>query len=244
MRYNLPEFGLEVRSEYAAKPTKFRSKYLLDWLTSYQRVETAVDYGCGRLRYSIPLTAVADKVIAVDSVVQLERMQIIDGGHTNVRQYASEKPSIRVFDIERFATSTIMADLVICINVLSAIPFETDRLAAVSRVARHLRPDGRCLFVVQHRNSDFNRVLRSGAAREYRDGYIIEYKKRASFYGLLNRDYIGKLMGSSGLSVESAFIRGQSTYVLGRSHTPRRGGSIARGAVVTGVNGARTEVQA
>jgi predicted TPR repeat methyltransferase len=216
MRYRLRELGLEVRSEHAAKPTAARSQFLLNWIARRSRVRLAVDYGCGRLRYSLPLCSIAKKVIAVDSREQLEKLQTVNGIRTTVLDFVRQNRKIRVLDVEDFTASEFSADLVICINVLSAIPHEVERHRVASRVASHLNSSGLCLFSVQHQNSDFNRVRRTGHARPYKDGYIIDMGKWVSFYGLLTREYIAHLVRRAGLQVESAFINGQSTYVIAR----------------------------
>jgi hypothetical protein len=222
MRYKLDDLTLEVRSENAAKPTGFRSRFVLDWLTKFGKVGLAVDYGCGRLRYSLPLCSVADRVIAVDSREQLDRFQTINGVRTTIRRYLQRRRKLTALEISDFEKSKCRADLIICINVLSAIPNEEDRVAVVSNVARHLRRSGKCLFAVQHRNSDFNRVRRIGRAKAYKDGYLIDMGGWSSFYGLLNRQYIVKLLEQVGLVTDSAFIEGQSTYVVARHGVKKR----------------------
>jgi hypothetical protein len=216
MRYRLRELGVEVRSENAAKPTGFRSKFVLNWIARHARVGLAVDYGCGRLRYSLPLCSIADKVIAVDSAEQLEKLQKVNGVRTTIQDFVRRKRKIKAINVEEFEAAEFTADLIICINVLSAIPHKVERRRVASRVASHLNSTGVCLISVQHQNSDFNRVQRIGRARAYKDGYIIDMGKWVSFYGLLNRDYIANVLTGAGLDVESAFINGQSSYVIAR----------------------------
>jgi hypothetical protein len=220
MRYRLRELGLEVRSEYAAKPTGATSGFLLNWIANQSRVPLAIDYGCGRLRYSIPLCSIADRVMCVDSKEQLEKVQIINGTRTTIVEYAKSAAQLHAMNIAEFDGARFKAKLIICINVLSAIPHKSERCRAIQRIASSLASTGICLFSVQHRNSDFDRVQSNGRARPYKDGYVINIGRRASFYGLLDREYISKMVVAAGLKLHAAFINGQSTYVIaGQQHS-------------------------
>jgi len=208
--------GHEIRSENAAKPIAQASAYLVGWLKSNVRCKTALDYGCGKLRYAVHLARRVERLTCVDSQVQLSRQQKVAEATTTVRDYAQGHLSARVLNIEQFAGDRTLYDFVLCANVLSAIPRARVRSKALRRLKRCVRPGGRALFVAQFRNTYFRDVLASGRAEEYLDGFLLNTSKHSSYYGLLDPPRLVSLLKRHGYEVAAAWTRGESAYVLTR----------------------------
>jgi hypothetical protein len=89
MRYIVK--GIEVRSENVAKSIKEVSRPLVEWLKNRDMTDTALDYGCGKLRYTKFVAMKSLHLGIVDSKLQLDRSQQINGLVTTVRRYAESK---------------------------------------------------------------------------------------------------------------------------------------------------------
>jgi hypothetical protein len=76
MRYRVR--GCELRSENAAKPASQPSRAVLGWIAGLPAGLVILDYGCGKLRYAGPLAKRARAVMAVDSHVQVSRLQKLE----------------------------------------------------------------------------------------------------------------------------------------------------------------------
>jgi 2-polyprenyl-3-methyl-5-hydroxy-6-metoxy-1,4-benzoquinol methylase len=217
MRYKA--LGLTIRSENAAKPVSQISKRVVAWLRCNVKCEQALDYGCGRLRYAPALLKIARCVTFVDSAAQLNRDQLLFGKRTTVRSIVQRRwKRATVLDLEQFAQERKFYDFVLCANVLSAIPNRSVRSDVVRILSSRLTPKGRCLFVTQHRNSDFSRMSNLPTARKYLDGWILRSNRGASYYGILDRVKLLSLVRRHGHRVVDAWISGESTFVLTCRH--------------------------
>ena len=214
MRYRIK--GIEIRSENAAKPAADAAAPLVEWLLSRDKTPSALDYGCGKLRYTHQLAQRSKHIGIVDSEIQLTRTQRIDGVYTSVEEYAKKTwPSCTIQHLKDFwKKSGRCYHLVLCANVLSAIPCPKTRAKSLRAIHAALEHEGHVLFINQHTNSYFTEVRRRSSTRSHLDGWIAESGTGASYYGILNKDSVGKLASRFGFSVEEAWINGQSNYVL------------------------------
>ena len=213
MRYRVK--GLEIRSENAAKPMAQASRPLTRWLMEMEPVHSALDFGCGKLRYSRYIAKRSKEITLVDSQIQLDRIQRIGGRLTTVRTYAERNwPGCRVFTAEAFGSDTQRYDFILCANVLSAIPDRSMQSNALLRMGAALRQKGCCLFVTQFRNSYFKALLNSPKAMSHLDGWIIRTGRGNFYYGMLDKSRLIGLVVANGLSVKDAWVDGQSAYVL------------------------------
>ncbi len=214
MRYAI--LGTEIRSENAAKTMGEASQALTKWLLSRPRVSRALDYGCGKLRYTPYLARRCLALGLVDSHVQLERSQVINGRLTTVSHYARRRwPRCRVYAVERFwAGVRERYDFVLCANVLSAIPSRRVRARCLRTVQACLRPGGECLVVNQHANSYFREARRRPGAVAHLDGWILPSLRGACYHGILGRDKSIRILRSLGFMVLDAWVENQSTFVL------------------------------
>ena len=214
MRYNIK--GTEIRSENAAKPASDAAAYLVDWLYHRERTRCALDYGCGKLRYTHHLARRIKHIGIVDSDVQLTRIQQIDGQQTSVAEYAKGHfASLTLQSLPNFWRKPARRfEFILCANVLSAIPSITVRAKSLRAIRVCLEPGGRILFVNQHTNSYFTEVRNRPTTRPHLDGWIAKSKAGASYYGILSKDLVITLLVRFGFRVEEAWVEGQSNYVL------------------------------
>ena len=214
MRYTIK--GTEIRSENAAKPATDAAASLVKWLCDRERTPSALDYGCGKLRYTGHLAQRSRHIGIVDSEVQLTRTQRIHGEYTSIKEYAKKTwPSCTIQHLKDFwRQSSRHYQFVLCANVLSAIPCPKTRARSLRAICAALAQKGHVLFVNQHTNSYFTEVRNRPSSRPHLDGWIAESKAGACYYGILNKDSIVKLVSRFGLSVEEAWIDGQSNFVL------------------------------
>jgi 2-polyprenyl-3-methyl-5-hydroxy-6-metoxy-1,4-benzoquinol methylase len=210
MRYRAK--GVEIRSENAAKPRAQRSRYLESQLRSVGPYASALDYGCGKLRYFPTLRAICRNLTIVDSSVQLNRIQTIGGRLTTIREYVTRWPSVTALDVDEFARDTSMFDFALCSNVLSAIPSYKTRLLVVAKLAKRLHPGGHALFVVQYTNSHFTALRSNPQACKYLDGYLVSSRRGNSFYGIITPAKLSRLLVKGGFQVQHLWRAGQSAY--------------------------------
>lgn len=212
MHYKLCS-GIIIKSENAAKPHTQRSAFLQNLLTQLPTVESSFDYGCGKLRYLAPLLETSDTLALVDSEVQLSRPQRLLNRQTTIRNIARASNCLRAFDVSEFEMSPDRFDRGFCINVLSVIPFFAERRRTLERIRSKLRKGGRCLFVVQYRNSDFFRMRGMPNARLWRDGFLLDSRRGYSFYGLIAPDRLVSMLRAAQFAVDDLKINQGSAYV-------------------------------
>ena len=224
MRYRVN--GIEIRSENAAKPLCQRSAYLSHWIRSHPHVGAVLDYGCGKLRYAPLLAQRARMLTLVDSEIQIGRVQMIDGELTTVSDYARNHwPHSQTLTPEEFQRHRRKYDLVLCVNVLSAIPTPKTRSETLRLIASRLKPTGRCLFVTQYRNSYFRKAAPSKKAIKHLNGWILRSHSGNSYYGVLSKPELETLVKRHRFSVIKSWMHGESAYVLAGSGTRRGVGS-------------------
>jgi SAM-dependent methyltransferase len=224
MRYKAA--GLEVRSENAAKPSTSAGRWVLSWIETLPREVRALDLGCGKLRYTKPLAERVISVTAVDSPVQINRKQRLFGRTSSVREYAAKSlPNVRIRTTQDRDWRRDRYDVVVCTNVLSAIPCRKTRIGLVRQAARLLSRSGRFLLTTQYRNSHFRLWESDARARPYLDGFIVNGRRGASFYALLDAEDLKDLCATKEIKVLSSGHVGELAYVLAcrrrRSQTRR-----------------------
>ena len=210
--------GKLIRSELAAKPFSQASRLLLAFLSGHDRVGCAVDYGCGKLRYTGQLAAMAESLILVDSSDQLDRQQTIDGEKTTVRRLAKKSwPAVRIETVAEFqANRRPKIDFALFANVLSAIPTKAARSRALAAIRRRLKVSGSLLVVNQHTNSYFSQLARREDTVSHLDGWLVPRNDSAAYYGILNKKKTSEILHREGYEIVEHWIEGQSNYALAR----------------------------
>lgn len=207
-----------IRTELAAKPPSQASRQLLAYLRGHDRVACAVDYGCGKLRYAAQLAAMAELLILVDSSIQLDRQQRIDGEVTTVRQLVEQRwPTVQIETVPEFqANRRPKFDFALCANVLSAIPIKAARSRALAAIRRRLKVSGSLLVVNQHTNSYYSQVARREDVVRHLDGWLVPKSNSASYYGILDKKKTSEMLEGAGYEIVDHWIEGQSNYALAR----------------------------
>lgn len=212
--------GREIRSENTAKPMLQASRYLMQWINSHEVVNDALDFGCGKLRYAAAIASRAHRLTLVDSDIQLSRTQILDGSPTSVRDYvASHWTGARVLTFEDFQDDRCKYDLVLCANVLSAIPIAKVRSKVLRSIAQRLQPLGECLFVTQFRDSYFKKIAQSPNAKPFLDGWLLVTPRGSFYYGILPKDRLERLVSQHGFVVINSWKIEKFAFVLAQQAT-------------------------
>lgn len=213
MRYKI--HGEIIRSENAAKPISQASQYLSEWLIKHSSFKTAVDYGCGKLRYSGILASKCGHLVLVDSEIQLIRNQRLDGTFSNIYEYACEKwPNTRILTSDQFDTHKGQYEFFLCSNVLSAIPSVSVRAHILQTMLTHLSDKGTALITTQYRNSYFNQIIKSQNATPYDQGWLLRTKRGTFYYGIIMPKTLNKFVEKCGFSIHSHWTHKGSAYVL------------------------------
>ncbi len=154
LNYNM--HGVNIRSENAAKPHTMPSRYLCEYIRSIEKNGHALDFGCGKLRYSDELISKFDEVTFLDSKRQLEREQIIRGIKTKiidyVPRYYKNANTVAFEDVDKIIGGY---DFILCSNVLSAVPCRDTIDKIVLSIKRLLKSGGETLIVNQYKSSYF-----------------------------------------------------------------------------------------
>lgn len=214
MHYSV--LGNTVCTERTAKPKKQASSYLSFWIRNHAQVHSALDYGCGRLRYASDLASIASSVTLVDSDEQLSRTQTLGGSQTTLRDYVNaQMHGTRLQSIREFYADERKYDFVLCANVLPMIPNARVRACVLRSLSVRLKKKGECLFVSQFRNSYFKEIQHFPGATRYLDGWaVIRPKQRSTYFGIMPAKKVEVLVKKNGFRVVDSWIKGQSAYVL------------------------------
>jgi hypothetical protein len=210
--------GILIRSENAAKPDSDVARPLVQWLRERDETPSALDYGCGKLRYTEHMALRSAKIGICDSRIQLTRKQVVHGKHTSVQDYSKQRwPNCKIHILEEFLLNqTCKYHFVLCSNVLSTIPNRRIRSRSLQAIRGAMVIGGQVLFVNQHTNSYFTLIQHKPSTRPYLDGWISEANGRFSYYGVLNKDMTVRLATKHGFNIVDAWIDGQSNYVLAK----------------------------
>ncbi len=213
--------GILIKSENAAKPMTDGAGPLIEWLKQRPYTYSALDYGCGKLRYAPHLAARSRHLGITDSTVQLDRVQRIGDRMTNVRQYANEHwPTCDIYDLAEFWLGIPCSyGFILCANVLSAIPCPRVRARSLRTLRAALTSKGTLLVVNQHSNSYFAETRQRSEAFSHLDGWVLQSRNGAAYYGILNKESTIKILTRFGFVVVNAWINGQSNYVLVKRNT-------------------------
>jgi len=206
--------GLTVRSENAAKSITQPNKHVLRWIQQLPQRATVLDFGCGKLRYTIPIAVRVRDVTAVDSTLQLSRAQMVAGVKTTVKDYvAAHLPNVNTSSVADRTWRKRSYDYILCANVLSAIPNQRTRVRLLRDLKKVLRAAGLLLLVVQFRNTYFRDFRKNPKAIRHHDGWLVKQGSFASFYGLIAPAQLSKLCRSAGLKIVAISRQGESAFV-------------------------------
>jgi 2-polyprenyl-3-methyl-5-hydroxy-6-metoxy-1,4-benzoquinol methylase len=210
--------GVELRTENAAKPYRQRSKFLCSEISRIPSDAIALDYGCGKFRYTIPLSRRLRHVCAVDSRHQLEREQQIANRRMSLQEYARRYlKNVSVSEIDSAHWRRKKFDFVLCANVLSVIPHRADRISVLRNLRRVLKKNGTLFVSTQYRNSYFNHWRSSPLATWARDGWFVKGIRGASIYAIIPPKKLGDLCRAAGLKVIRVGSKGEIAFVIAKA---------------------------
>ncbi|WP_192797636.1 MULTISPECIES: class I SAM-dependent methyltransferase [unclassified Bacillus (in: firmicutes)] len=174
-----------IKSENAAKSVLQQNKKLLKYLECIPKEAKVLDYGCGKLRYSLFFLHRGNKVCAVDSSVQISRKQKINtDSNVSIIDIKKSFEDLEVYLIDEFKMQKEF-EWAICTNVLSAIPFEQVRFDVLKNIKKSLKIGGKLILSLQYRNSYFKSYEKRENAVKYGDGWILENNNNYTFYGII-----------------------------------------------------------
>lgn len=200
-----------IRSENAAKPYTMPSSYLSNYLKEMKLSGCALDFGCGKLRYSKSLVEKFEWVTFLDSEQQLGREQIIRGVRTSVFDYVtSNYQGSNAVSYEMMGSIKEKYDFILCSNVLSAIPCKATINKILSSISELLKRDGEALIVNQFRSSYFKKYEK-GVKHLY--GYLYSGMRGTSYYGILDKKTVEDICIENGLAIINSWVNDGSSYV-------------------------------
>lgn len=202
-----------IESELAAKSTRQPNKQVLEYIRTLSPEAVVLDYGCGKFRYTIPLSIQVKKVVAIDSLEQLSKRQIIAGRAMTLLEYHNNKVSICTIDSGKWRDTKY--DAVICTNVLSAIPHHYERLQILKNARSVLKDTGEMFISTQYRNSYFNTYNERIDIQRYNDGWLIpRANNKYCFYAPLTSDAVAELCMEAELQIRKIYKRDGSCFII------------------------------
>lgn len=217
MRYNVQ--GLTIKSENAAQGPRRASRRVLEWIWAQETHSRILDYGCGKLRYTLPLSRRVREVLAVDSEAQLSRVQTVNGCRTSLIEYSRcHLENVRLSTPESVAWQCERLDAALLANVLSAVPVLAERERILARIRSCLRPGGELFLCSQFRNSTCDAYPENPRAERYLDGWFVRHSdgKGASFYAMLSPTDLAKICHQAQMEVVREETIEHSAYLTAR----------------------------
>ncbi len=203
-----------VKSENAALPTNQTNKIVLSYLENLPNGIIALDYGCGKCRYTKYLNKKTEKIVLLDSVIQISRIQRICDENLSVVEYAERYLSNSyVYPIESYNFGEEKFDFILCTNVLSAIPILNERYNILNNIYKMLKPSGYALISIQYSNTYFKNYKNKNGARKFGDGWLIKKGNNYSFYGIILPDKLIEMCQSVGLQIHNIYKHDGSIYL-------------------------------
>ena len=203
-----------IKSENSAKPISTPSKDILLLFEEFvNKSDTVLDYGCGKLRYTVPLSRMCNKVFGVDSREQLTRTIKISGKPTTLMNYAKQFKNINLFTIDNQEWMNIKYDKIILSHVLSSIPYEEDRIQIVNTLKDIMDEKSTLLACTNHRMSYFKKWDKSDKVIKYNDGYLIK-EPHPSYFGKIDKEKLAGYFKSNGYKILKSFIVEDNSYCI------------------------------
>lgn len=203
-----------VKSENAAKPTFTPSKDMLLLLRDYiKKTDCVLDYGCGKLRYTIPISKMAKIVHGVDSDEQIYRPIKVKGKKITISDLAKKYKNIVLQTISKKEWQKLKYDKIVLLHVLSTVPHEKDRFKIVRALYGVMHSESILIACTNHRMSYFKKWDVSPKVEKYNDGYFVK-EPIASYFGVINKEKLIRYFERSGFEILQLFIKEDNTYCI------------------------------
>ena len=202
-----------IESELAAKSTRQPNKQVLKYINTLSSDEVVLDYGCGKLRYTIPLSKQVKKVVAIDSLEQLSKRQIINGKMMRLLDFYDE--AISIYSIDSVEWRNQQYDTIFCTYVLSAVQYYIERLQILKNAKSVLKDSGVLFISTQYRNSYFNTYNERADIQRFIDGWLIpRTNKKYCFYAPITENALSELCVDAGLQIKKVFKHDGSCFII------------------------------
>jgi hypothetical protein len=203
-----------IKSENSAKPFSTPSKTMLSLFDEFiRKSDTVLDFGCGKLRYTIPLSKLAKRVIGVDSKEQLTRVIKISGETTTLVEYAKKFKNVELHILCSPDWKNIKYDKFVLAHVLSSIPFEEERIKVVKTLRDVMVENSTLLACTNHRLSYFKKWDQSDRVIKYNNGYLVK-NPHPSYFGKIDKVKLAAYFESNGFEILKSFIIEDNSYCI------------------------------
>lgn len=205
---------LIIKAENSAKPLSTQSKEMLSLFHEYiSETDFVLDFGCGKLRYTIPLSKIAKKVVGVDSKEQLERTIKISRIPTTLINYARQYENIELISQCNPKWKEFTYDKIILSHVLSSIPFEEERLRVIHSLLSVMSESSILIACTNHRMSYFKKWEQSNKVIKYNDGYLVK-EPNASYFGIIGKEKLASYFSLNGYEIIKSYIIEDNSYCI------------------------------
>jgi 2-polyprenyl-3-methyl-5-hydroxy-6-metoxy-1,4-benzoquinol methylase len=212
MKYQIKN-NIEIDSSKTAKSYLQQSSRVVELINDFDSVEKIMDYGCGKMRYSLLLKEKCDNLTIVDSELQLTKIQMIHGERTSIKEYIKRKGNdIKALNIEETLVHQSKYDIIFCSNVLSAIPDEKSRTELLTTIRNLLKKDGKAYFITQYTNSFYCNIKNKEGVFEHLDGVVSSKRGKATYYGIIGKSKLKEMLEIHNFKINRIWNRDQSTY--------------------------------
>ncbi len=203
-----------IKAENSAKPLTTPSKEMLNLFSEYiSDSDIVLDYGCGKLRYTIPLSKIAKNVIGVDSKEQLGRTIKISRISTTLIDYVKQFTNIELIPQCSPKWKELTYDKIILSHVLSSIPFEEERIRVINTLRNVMSDSSVLIACTNHRMSYFRKWEHSNKVIKYNDGYLVK-EPVASYFGIIRKERLASYFRSNGFEIINVFIIEDNSYCI------------------------------
>lgn len=208
--------GTIIKSENSAKPTYSPSKDMLALLENYvSKDDELLDFGCGKLRYAIPLSTKVKKVYGVDSYEQINRHIKVNKEKTSVLEISKKFHNIILFDAAMEDWKKRKYDIILLSHVLSSIPDDDDRLNIINSLASVMHEKSILITCTNHRGSIFKKWANSPNIEKYNNGFFIK-EPSPSYFGIIDKKILSSYFTDDVFEIVKLFIREDNTYCISK----------------------------
>ncbi len=191
---NSPAIVMDVNlffPEYSAQGTNSKPNPLvrktLELLTrtgsfGVKKEPEIVDLGCGKLRHLKIFTKFTNRIVLVDTKIQIERTQKFGGTLSTMKDYINATRNglnVKILTVEEFEKRNINADIIYSVAVMDAVQQKT-RLQITKSAYNNLKFDK--YFVVIVPRNDSSILENCKYENQYEDGYFFKNRDKFTFY--------------------------------------------------------------
>ena len=175
--------------------------------------DMVLDYGCGKLRYTIPISRIAKIVYGVDSKEQLDRYFTVNGKKTTIPELSKQYKNIVLYTACQQEWKKKKYDKILLSHVLSTIPQEKARKQVVDDLNNVMKWDSILIACTNHRMSYFKKWDESSRVEKYNDGYFVK-EPAPSYFGVINKNKLASYFDKNRFKIIKLFVEEDNTYCI------------------------------